>query len=86
VVRPITRPVAGSLRLALDGMEQATGWVLDTTTGIVSFDTPPAVGVAITAGFAFDVPVRFDTDVLEVNLAAFEAGAIPSIPIVEVRV
>jgi uncharacterized protein (TIGR02217 family) len=30
--------------------------------------------------------VRFGSDRLEVNLAAFEAGEIPSIPILEVRI
>ena len=36
-------------------------------------------------GFAFDVPVRFDTDRLPINLANFDAGEIPSIPLIEVR-
>ena len=86
VVRPIVKPVAGSLRVALDGVEQPDGAVaLDTASGIVTFAAPPPAGAAITAGFEFDVPVRFDTDRLEVDLAAFEAGAIPSIPILEVR-
>ena len=84
VVRPVTKPVAGSVRVALDGVEQ-TGFAVDTTTGRVTLSSPPASGVTVTAGFAFDVPVRFDTDRLEVNLAAFEAGEIPSIPILEVR-
>jgi uncharacterized protein (TIGR02217 family) len=45
----------------------------------------PAAGRAITAGFSFDVPVRFDTDFLEIDLAAFEGGAVPDIPLIEVR-
>jgi uncharacterized protein (TIGR02217 family) len=44
----------------------------------------PGVGAAVTAGFLFDVPVRFDTDYLEVDLSAFAAGAIPSIPLIEI--
>ena len=44
----------------------------------------PPPGAAITAGFLFDVPVRFDTDYLEVDLSAFAAGAIPKIPLVEI--
>lgn len=88
MIRPITRPVDGTVLVALDGVAQAEGvdFTADLATGIVAFAAPPGVGVAITAGFAFDVPVRFDTDVLEVNIAAFEAGEVPSIPIVEVRV
>ncbi|MDE2182892.1 MAG: DUF2460 domain-containing protein [Alphaproteobacteria bacterium] len=85
-IRPIKKPVAGSVRLALDGMEQASGFTVDATTGLVSFAVPPAAGAAVTAGFEFDVPARFDTDCLSINLAHFAAGEIPSIPIVEIRV
>ncbi|MEL6768450.1 MAG: DUF2460 domain-containing protein [Pseudomonadota bacterium] len=84
--RPITKPVAGTVLVALDGVEQVSGWTLDPVTGVVTFDTAPGAGVAVTAGFEFDVPVRFDTDAIDINLAAFEAGEIPSIPVIEVRV
>ena len=83
--REVKKPVAGSVLIALDGVDQATGWSVDPATGIVIFAVAPAAGVAVTAGFAFDVPVRFDSDFLEINLAAFEAGEIPDIPLVEVR-
>jgi uncharacterized protein (TIGR02217 family) len=86
--RPIAKPVAGSLRVAVGGAEAASNWFsLDPTTGMVTFVAGhvPAAGAAITAGFLFDVPVRFDTDYLEVDLSAFSAGAIPKIPIVEIR-
>ena len=82
-VRRITKPVAGSLKVAVDGVPAATS--LDATTGTFTFTSPPAQGAVITAGFEFDVPVRFDSDRLEISLAAFEAGQIPSIPIVEIR-
>jgi len=84
--RSIVKPVAGSLRVAVNGMESPGGFSLDSTTGIVSFGTPPANGAVLTAGFAFDVPVRFDSDTLIVNLASFAAGECLSVPIVEVRV
>lgn len=32
------------------------------------------------------VPVRFDSDALSVNLASFNAGEIPSIPLVEILI
>jgi uncharacterized protein (TIGR02217 family) len=54
--------VAGTVRIALDGVELASGWSVDATTGIVTFAAAPGAGVAITAGFEFDVPVRFDSD------------------------
>ena len=44
----------------------------------------PASGAAVTAGFSFDVPVRFDTDYLEIDVSSFEAGDIPKIPIIEI--
>ena len=87
--RPIAKPVAGSVRVAVAGSEVAEGtaFTVDTTTGLVTFLTGhlPASGQAVTAGFLFDVPVRFDTDYLEVDLSAFAAGAIPKIPLVEIR-
>ena len=60
---------------------------VDPTSGVVTFLAGhiPAAGAAITAGFLFDVPVRFDTDYLEVDLSAFAAGAIPKIPLVEIK-
>jgi uncharacterized protein (TIGR02217 family) len=87
--RPIAKPVAGSARVAVAGTEAAEGtdFTVETTTGIVTFLAGhiPASGAAITAGFLFDVPARFDTDYLEVDLSAFAAGAIPKIPLVEIR-
>lgn len=85
--RVIAKPVAGSVRVAVDGAEMADGpdFSVDPATGIVAFAAAPAAGAAVTAGFEFDVPVRFGADVIEVNVAAFEAGEIPPIPVVEVR-
>ncbi|MDR3497739.1 MAG: DUF2460 domain-containing protein [Parvibaculum sp.] len=87
--RTIAKPVAGSLRIAVGGEEKTPGtdFSLDAATGLVTFlpGCIPAAGASVTAGFEFDVPVRFDTDFLEINLGAFEAGSIPNIPVVEVR-
>jgi uncharacterized protein (TIGR02217 family) len=84
--RTIRKPVSGTVIVAVDGTPVIGGFTVDTTTGVTTFDTPPANGDAITAGFEFDVPVRFDTDALIVNLESFRAGDIPHIPIVEIRV
>jgi uncharacterized protein (TIGR02217 family) len=87
--RPITKPVAGTVRIAVGGVEKThnSHFTLDHLTGIVTFSAGhvPAAGAAVTAGFQFDVPVRFDTDFLEVDMAAFEAGTVPSIPVIEIR-
>ena len=83
--RAIGKPEAGSVSIALDGVEQGGGWSVDTTTGIVTFDAPPAAGVVITAGFTFDVPVRFDSDTLDVTLDIERLGSITSSPLLEIR-
>ncbi len=88
-IRPITKPVAGTVRVALNGAEQEEGRVftVEHSTGVLTFRPEhfPGAGMELTAGFEFDVPVRFDTSTLDINLAAFEAGEIPDIPIVEIR-
>jgi uncharacterized protein (TIGR02217 family) len=71
--------------VALDGTEQPSGWSVDTTTGVVTFSAAPGTGVEITAGFQFDVPVRFDTDTLDVTLDIERLGSITSIPLIEIR-
>ncbi|MEY8838992.1 DUF2460 domain-containing protein, partial [Cribrihabitans sp. XS_ASV171] len=58
----------------------------DTATGVVTFVAPPGEGVQVTAGFEFDVPVRFDTDRIQTSVASFKAGDVPNVPVVEVRV
>ena len=83
-LRPVTKPVAGSVRIAVGGSEVTTGWAVDTSTGLVSFASAPADGVALTAGFLFDVPVRFDTDTLDVELTSFNAADATAIPLIEV--
>ena len=83
--RTITKPVAGTVALALNGVTQITGWMVNTSTGVVTFAAAPAPGIAITAGFEFDVPVRFDTDTLDVTLDFERLGSITSIPLIEVR-
>lgn len=86
--RPITRPWAGEVLVAVDGVTQPQpgNVACDASTGVVTFALAhtPAAGAAVTAGFLFDVPVRFDIDAIEVDLSAFEAGEIPKIPIIEI--
>jgi uncharacterized protein (TIGR02217 family) len=84
-VRTIAKPVAGSILVAVDRTPLSDGWSYDATTGMVTFAMPPDGGATITAGFEFDVPVRFDSDTLEMNLTHFAAGEIPAIPLVEIR-
>jgi uncharacterized protein (TIGR02217 family) len=85
--RAIRKPVAGTVRIGLQGDELQEGvhFAVDTATGVVHFAIPPAIGERITAGFEFDVPVRFDTDRIQVSVASFQAGDVPQVPVVEVR-
>ncbi|HVL73095.1 MAG TPA: DUF2460 domain-containing protein [Beijerinckiaceae bacterium] len=84
-VRPIVKPVAGSVRIYRNAIEATAGWSLDPATGLVTFVSPPAVGVAVTADFEFDVPARFDTDQMEITVETYELGTWGQIPIVEIR-
>jgi len=83
--RTLAKPVAGTVRIALGMVEQMSGWTVDTTTGTVTFTTAPANGVVVRAGFEFDVPVRFDSDTLDVTLDIERLGSITSIPLLEIR-
>jgi len=83
--RTIAKPVAGTVRIALGMVEQMSGWTVDTSTGAVTFTTAPANGVIVRAGFEFDVPVRFDSDTLDVTLDFERLGSITSIPLLEIR-
>lgn len=85
--RRIAKPVAGTVRIASDAFELSAGtdFGIDSSTGMVTFTVPPAAGEVLTAGFEFDVPVRFDQDRLDIDLASFNAGQIPDIPLREIR-
>jgi uncharacterized protein (TIGR02217 family) len=84
--RPITKPVAGTVRIAVAGTELTigAGVAVDETSGLVSFVEAPAGGAGLTAGFLFDVAVRFDTDTLDVELTSFNAADATAIPLIEV--
>ena len=84
-IRLITKPVAGSVKVYLNGTPQPSGWSVDTTSGLVTFTSAPANGAVISADFEFDVPVRFDTDRLEFRLETHDLMVWEQIPIIEVR-
>ncbi len=86
IVRQIKKPVAGTVVIAFSGVQQTSGWTVDTTTGIVTFTTAPTAGTLIRAGFEFDVPVRFDKgvdDFLRVTIDNFDSASIPDLEVVE---
>ena len=85
--RVIRKPVAGTVQVAVDGVALAEGlhWNVNTATGEISFVDAPDQGVEVSAGFEFDVPVRFDTNLIQTSVASFQAGDLVSVPVVEVR-
>ncbi len=87
-VRPVVKPVAGTVLVAVAQDPKVAGleFEVDAATGLLTFDTPPALGTEISAGFEFDVPVRFDTDHIQTSVASFQAGDVPAVPVVEIRV
>ena len=83
--RVIAKPQAGSVVVSVAGAAlDGDDFAVDPATGMVTLDLPPINGAEVRAGYRFDVPVRFDTDRVEVDLDAFRAGRIPSIPLIEV--
>lgn len=84
--RPITKPVAGTVRVAVDSaaIVEGVGFTVDTTTGLVTFTTAPAQDAVLTAGFEFDVPCRFATDTLDTQYSNYQTGA-ANVPVVEIR-
>ncbi|SNR60809.1 DUF2460 domain-containing protein [Puniceibacterium sediminis] len=86
--RPIKKPVAGTVRTAIQGLAQTEGtdFTVDPASGVVTFTVPPQFGAEISAGYEFDVPVRFDADRILTSVASFQAGEVPDVPVVEVRI
>lgn len=89
-VRPITKPEGGTVRVAVNGAEksEALDFIVELGSGLLVFQPGkiPAPGTRVTAGFSFDVPARFDTDRLTISIKSFNAGDIPSIPIIEIKI
>lgn len=79
--RKITRPVSGTVSVRVDGVTAA--FSVNVNTGVVTMSVAPANGAVVTASFEFDVPVRFDSDKLDLNAKTDKVAAIPSIEIVE---
>jgi uncharacterized protein (TIGR02217 family) len=85
-VRQIKKPVAGTVQVAVAGVALAPGgFSVDATTGLVTLASAPAAGQAVTAGFQFDVPVRFDADRIDMTLESFEAARLVAVPLIEIR-
>lgn len=86
-VRTITKPRSGTVVIGINGVNQPSGWSVNTTTGIVTFTSAPGAGLPVTAGYEFDVEVRFGSELdlnIPVTIEGYDSGSVPSIPLVEV--
>jgi len=76
------------VRVAVGGdeLQESVDYEVAYDTGIITFVSPPGLNAELRAGFEFDVPVRFDTDAIQTSVSSFQAGDVPAVPVVEVRV
>ena len=87
VIRRIHKPVAGTVRVAVDAVElEPEAFDVEVATGVVAFAAPPPADAPVTAGYEFDVPVRFDADRIDVTLESFAAGRMAAVPLIEIRI
>ncbi|MEO1660942.1 MAG: DUF2460 domain-containing protein [Pseudomonadota bacterium] len=83
VSRKITKPVTDTVQVSVNGAERLSGWSVDSQSGVVSFESPPAVGDTVSAGFMFDCAVRFGSDRLQTVIEAFGAGRAANVSLIE---
>ncbi|MDF1873004.1 DUF2460 domain-containing protein [Vannielia sp.] len=85
--RPVQKPVEGTVLAGVEGVQyfEQQNFEIDVTTGLITFESAPSIGLRVTAGFEFDVPVRFDTDRIQTSVASFKAGDVPNVPVMELR-
>lgn len=86
--RPILKPVSGTVVVAVAGDPKVDSleFSANLATGELAFVLAPDLGTRVTAGFEFDVPVRFDADAIQTSVASFQAGDVPTVPVVEIRI
>lgn len=84
ISRDVTKPIVGTVLVSVNGSPVLGA--CDHTKGKVFLQEAPPLGSEVTAGFEFDVPARFDQDEFMVNLDHFEAGAVPNLKVIEIRV
>ena len=93
--RDLTKLVSGTVKVYLEAVLQTdpTDYTVDLNTGLITFvvahasigGSGPSSEEIVSLEVEFDVPVRFDTDQLDISAVTFDAASIPQIPIVEIR-
>lgn len=84
-IRRIFKPIGTGFVVKVNGVVQTltTHYTIDTTTGTITFVTPPGAALPITVTGEFDVPVRFDTDAFTASHEGFLMESWGSIGLVE---
>ena len=76
--RTIYKPVAATVKIAVNGTPLGAGISVDDTTGRVTLTPAPGGGDVVTAGFEFDLPCRFDSaiDIASLSKTVRDCGSI----------
>lgn len=85
--RTITKPISSGALVAVAAVNQVGNWSISESSGLITFTSAPAVGLAITAGCAFYVPLRFSKQMdarIEQTMDSFDNGSFEPITIEEI--
>ena len=81
--RKITKPVISTVRVFINDIE-SKDFNIDLTTGLITLNTTPEIDSTIKASFEFDVPVRFENDIMEVTMNSINSGNVKEIILTEI--
>ena len=81
--RKITKPVISTIKIFIDNVE-TNNFDIDLTTGIITFNSAPKNNSKIQADFEFDVPVRFNNDVMEITMNSINSGNVKELELIEI--
>ena len=81
-IRSITKPVSATATVKRNGIAVGSGYSINYATGVLTVS--PSLGGTWTWSGQFDVPMRFDTDVMDMNIEAFDTRTWEGIPLIEV--
>ncbi len=81
--RKITKPVISTVRVFINDIE-SKDFNIDLTTGLITLNTAPEIDSTIKASFEFDVPVRFENDIMEITMNSINSGNVKEIILAEI--
>ena len=81
--RKITKPVISTVRVFINDIE-SKDFNIDLTTGLITLNTAPEINVSVKSNFEFDVPVRFENDIMEITMNSINSGNVKEITLIEI--